>query len=86
MFPDSSYEEGAVRLDPGDLVLAYTDGVTEAANPTGDEWGIEGLRMAVVGSDAQPADDIVQAVFGSMDEFTQGCQTDDATVIVLQVH
>jgi phosphoserine phosphatase RsbU/P len=32
MFPDSSYEEGLVQLDPGDLVITYTDGVIEAAN------------------------------------------------------
>ena len=33
MFPDSTYEEGTVQLHPGDLVLAYTDGVIEALNP-----------------------------------------------------
>lgn len=33
MFPDWTYEEGAVQLNPGDLVLAYTDGVIEAVNP-----------------------------------------------------
>jgi len=38
MFPDWTYEEGAVQLNPGDLVLAYTDGVIEAANPAGEEW------------------------------------------------
>jgi sigma-B regulation protein RsbU (phosphoserine phosphatase) len=53
MFPDSTYEEGAVQLNPGDLVLAYTDGVTEAVSPTGDEWGVEGLRLAAAESDAK---------------------------------
>jgi sigma-B regulation protein RsbU (phosphoserine phosphatase) len=33
MFPDSSYEEGAVQLDPGDVVITYTDGVIEACEP-----------------------------------------------------
>jgi sigma-B regulation protein RsbU (phosphoserine phosphatase) len=86
MFPDSNYEEGAVRLNPGDLVLAYTDGVTEAVNPAGEEWGVEGLRRAAAESDAQCADDIVHAIFTSMDEFSRGRQTDDATVVVLRVH
>jgi phosphoserine phosphatase RsbU/P len=44
MFPDSNYEEGAVQLNPGDLVLAYTDGVIETVSPAGEEWGLEGLR------------------------------------------
>jgi sigma-B regulation protein RsbU (phosphoserine phosphatase) len=43
MFPDSSYEEGLVQLDPGDVVIAYTDGVIEAANQSGEEWGVQGL-------------------------------------------
>ncbi len=86
MFPDWTYEEGAVQLYPGDLVLAYTDGVIEAVNPFGEEWGVEGFRRAVAETAAQPADEIVQAIFTSMDEFSRGCQTDDATVVALKVH
>ena len=76
MFPDWSYEEGAVRLAPGDLVIAYTDGVAEAANPAGGEWGVEGLRRAAAENRARSAQDIAQAIFTSMDEFSQGRQTD----------
>jgi len=72
MLPDWTYEEGAVQLKPGDLVLAYTDGVIEAANPAGEEWGLEGLRKALAGSATQCADSVVHAVFTSMDEFSQG--------------
>jgi phosphoserine phosphatase RsbU/P len=86
MFPNSNYEKGAVQLNPGDLVLAYTDGVIEAANSAGEEWGIEGLRRAAAESGAQCADDIVHSIFTSMDEFSRGRQTDDATVVVLLVH
>ncbi len=85
MFPDWTYEEGAVQLNPGDLVLAYTDGVIEAVNPAGEEWGVEGIRRAAAESDAQRPDDVVHAIFTSMDEFSQGRQTDDATVVVLRV-
>ncbi len=85
MFPDSSYDEDTVQLDSGDLVVAYTDGVTEAVNPTGDEWGVEGLIRAAE-SDAKCAGELVHAIFSSMDEFSRGRQTDDATVVVLQAH
>src|ERR1700720_4180108 len=43
MFPDSSYEEGVAQLDPSDVVISYTDGVIEAENQSGVEWGVQGL-------------------------------------------
>jgi sigma-B regulation protein RsbU (phosphoserine phosphatase) len=86
VFPDWTYEEGTVQLNSGDLVLAYTDGVIEAANPDGEEWRLEGLLSAAAESAAQCADDIVHAIFTFMDEFSQGSQADDATVAVLRVH
>lgn len=85
MFPDWTYEEGAVQLNPGDLVLAYTDGVTEALNPGGEEWQVDGLRRAAEQSAAKSAEAIVSSIFTSMDEFSRGRQTDDATVAVLRV-
>jgi len=86
MFANWTYEEGSVQLDPGDLVLAYTDGVTEVVNPAGEEWGEEGLLRAVAEHDVESADEMVEGIFRSMDEFSLGRQTDDATVIVLWVH
>ena len=85
MFAHWTYEQAAVRLHPGDLVVAYTDGVVEATNPAGSEWGVEGLRRVVAESRAQSADGIVRAIFASMDEFSRGRQTDDATVVVLRM-
>lgn len=86
IFPDWNYQEGVVHLEPGDMVLAYTDGVIEAVNPNGEEWGVEGLRTAVAETDARSAEDMVHATFTLMDEFSRGCQRDDATVVALQVH
>jgi len=85
IFPDWSYQEGSIQLKPGDLVLAYSDGVIEATDPAGAEWGVDGLRKAVGGSAEQSADDIVRTVFAALDEFSQGRQGDDATVVVLRV-
>jgi sigma-B regulation protein RsbU (phosphoserine phosphatase) len=86
MFPNWTYEEGGVQLSPGDVVLAYTDGVTEAVDAAGEEWGVEGLLSAAAARDTQSADEMVEGIFRSMDEFSLGRQTDDATVIVLRVH
>jgi sigma-B regulation protein RsbU (phosphoserine phosphatase) len=88
MFPDSSYEEGAVQLDPGDVVITYTDGVIEAANQSGDEWGVQRLLKAITAwarLGTENAEHLVRSIFNSMDDFTRGCQTDDATLAVLRV-
>jgi phosphoserine phosphatase RsbU/P len=88
MFPDSNYEESVVQLDPGDLVIAYTDGIIEAANPSGEEWGVQGLLQATAAwapQCAAGAEDLVRFLFNSMDAFSRGCQTDDATLAVLRV-
>jgi len=85
MFADWNYEEGAVELKPGDLLVAYTDGVTEVENPSGQAWGVEGLEKAAADSRSRNAAEMVDAIFQSMDEFSQGRQTDDATLAVLRV-
>ena len=88
MFPDSRYEEGMVHLDPGDVVIAFSDGVVEAENRAGEEWGVQRLLEAASawaerrGGDAE---DLVRLIFNSMDDFSMGCQRDDATLAVLRV-
>jgi sigma-B regulation protein RsbU (phosphoserine phosphatase) len=86
LFPDSAYEEGTLQLHPGDTVIAYTDGVVEAVNQSGQEWGVQGIRKAAVESKAKDANELVDAIFASLDEFSRGRQTDDATIIVARVH
>lgn len=82
LFRDANYEEGWIQLYTGEVVVAYTDGVVEAANPAGEEWGVERLLRVASQTTAQCADDIVHAIFTSMDEYSRGRQTDDATVVV----
>ena len=86
MFACPAYEQGVVQLSPGDLLIAYTDGVTEAINAAGEQWGVEGLQEAVNETDGHSPEDIAAAIFRSMDEFSEGRQTDDATVVVARVH
>ncbi|MFZ0732750.1 MAG: PP2C family protein-serine/threonine phosphatase [Candidatus Sulfotelmatobacter sp.] len=87
MFQDSDYDEGIVQLYPGDVVIAYSDGVIEAANQSGEEWGTEGLLKAAAGCAKQSEDsaELVQSIFNSMDAFSAGCQADDTTLAVLRV-
>lgn len=88
MFPDSSYEEGVAQLDPSDVVISYTDGVIEAKNQSGEEWGVQGLLNAAAvraRQGGENAEQLVRSIFNSMDDFNRGCQMDDATLAVLRV-
>jgi sigma-B regulation protein RsbU (phosphoserine phosphatase) len=88
MFPASNYQESVLQLNPGDLVIAYTDGVIEATNAAREEWGVQGLLKATAARERQcstRAEEIVELIFNSMDEFSRGCQADDATLAVLRV-
>jgi sigma-B regulation protein RsbU (phosphoserine phosphatase) len=87
MFPNSIYEEKVVELEAGDLVIAYTDGVVEATNQNGEEWEVQGLLKAAVhgAQRSRNAPDLVNLIFHSMDDFSQGHQTDDATLAVVRV-
>jgi sigma-B regulation protein RsbU (phosphoserine phosphatase) len=88
MFADSNYRESILHLNPGDVVITYTDGVVEVTNSAGVEWGVEGLMKAAAAWEpqcVQGAEDLVRQIFRAMDDFSGGCQTDDAAVAVLRV-
>ncbi|MGA7292978.1 MAG: PP2C family protein-serine/threonine phosphatase [Terriglobales bacterium] len=87
LFADSEYREGSVHIETGDLAIAFTDGLIEATNQDGKEWGVQGLlKAAAPGTQcSQDAGDIVNLSFNSMDDFSKGHQTDDATLAVVRV-
>ena len=87
MFRDSIYEEKLAQLESGALLIAYTDGVVEARNQNGEEWEAQGLLQAAAsgGIHSQNAAELVNLIFRSMDDFSQGHQTDDATLAVVRV-
>jgi phosphoserine phosphatase RsbU/P len=85
MFPDSTYAEVMVQLRPGDLVVAYTDGVTEASDADGEELGLERVARVAAESLEQHPDRVAKSIFDTMDEFSVGQQRDDATVLVFRV-
>lgn len=85
MFADWTYEEGSVQLEAGDLLVSYTDGVTEAMNPGAEEFGADGLQHVVLQNGSRPAGEIVEEVFTEIQQFTCGALADDATMAVLRV-
>jgi sigma-B regulation protein RsbU (phosphoserine phosphatase) len=86
-FEDALTKEGAARLEPGDRLVLYTDGITEAANPAGDFFGEEGLAELLKALPPEAnADSIVGAVMDGARNFCEGADPgDDMTVVVLRV-
>jgi len=87
LLADSEYRAGSVRLEPGDLVVAFTDGLTEATNQHGQEWGVQGVLKAAAraGQFSRSAEALVDSIFNSLDHFSDGRQTDDATLAIVRV-
>jgi sigma-B regulation protein RsbU (phosphoserine phosphatase) len=85
---DATFDEESIDLRPGDRLVMYTDGITEAENARGDLFGEERLIAAVHAIPAERSarevtEGIVRAVRGFLDGKEAG---DDMTVMVLRVH
>ncbi|HRN66726.1 MAG TPA: SpoIIE family protein phosphatase [Promineifilum sp.] len=78
-------EERLCFLQPGDYVIFYTDGITEARNPQGDFFDEEGLEAVVAAREWDSANELLTAIITAVEEFSAGApQADDYTVIVLR--
>ena len=84
VFEDAAYESGQVRLGPGDRLVLFTDGVTEAGAPDGLEFGDDRLVAAVHATKALDAAATVERVFADVADFC-GASHDDATALVLSL-
>jgi sigma-B regulation protein RsbU (phosphoserine phosphatase) len=79
------YEERALRLETGDLLALYSDGVTEAYDEAENEWGDERLLLCLREAVANPSVQIVTKVFEEIDNFAQTApQHDDITLLVIK--
>lgn len=79
---------GYEQLEPGDLLLLYTDGVTEARSPEGDFFGLDRLVDLVVRNLAAglPAPETMRRVIRALLEHQSGDLSDDATIVLVQWH
>jgi sigma-B regulation protein RsbU (phosphoserine phosphatase) len=87
LLPDVRYEEDSLLLHPGDLLLTYTDGISEAMTGDYEEWGEQAMILAAAQCPAsQTAAQIVKAIFEAADAFTEKApQHDDMTVLVMKL-
>ena len=85
MFCESPYLPQSRRLGRGDALLLVTDGVTEARNPAGEEFGVERLAEAARACRRASAAEIARACLDALDAFRGGVPAhDDATLLVLR--
>jgi sigma-B regulation protein RsbU (phosphoserine phosphatase) len=86
LLPLAPYTEQSMTLMPGDVLLLYTDGISEAMTHDDEEWGEERLIAAAEKVKDKPACEILHALFNAADAFTAGApQHDDMTLLVLKL-
>jgi serine phosphatase RsbU (regulator of sigma subunit) len=85
MFDFASYQSHEFRLDKGDILVVYSDGLTDAENPHGEMFGEERL-LEIIQQEAPSGSHAVERRFlRTIDEFTEGTpQTDDITFLVVE--
>lgn len=83
---EAPYTEGTVQLQPGDVFVAYTDGVSEAMTDAGEEWGEPEMIASAAAHQDRCAAEILRRMMDAADAFTRGAaQHDDMTLLVLKL-
>jgi sigma-B regulation protein RsbU (phosphoserine phosphatase) len=83
---DTPYKATKIRLRPGDLLVLYTDGVTEARNSRDEEYGEDRLLETISLHGEKAAEAILETIFDSVTAFSEhNLQSDDLTLVVLKV-
>ena len=85
LFEHASYEEETVRLEPGDLIIVFSDGVTEAMNPDSEEFTDDRLLDCANKHRGEPPQQVLDALLADVHEFCAGAtQSDDVTVVMVR--
>jgi len=80
------YKEQMLQLLPGDILLAFTDGISEAMNASEDEWGEDRMIAEAQAHPDLNAEELLQRLFRAADAFAAGApQHDDMTIVVLRL-
>src|SRR5690242_21140781 len=82
---DAEYREGRTQMQPGDVLVIYSDGVTEAVSPTGEEFGATRLYEVVARNVNASAAGIRDRIESSLTKFAQGTSAaDDITLVIVK--
>ncbi len=86
LLPNFPYGEGELQLQPGDVFIGYTDGISEAMNPEDEEWGEDAMIEAARACRGLVARAMIDRLMAEADAFARGAkQHDDMTLVVGRV-
>jgi sigma-B regulation protein RsbU (phosphoserine phosphatase) len=85
VFPNQKFDLGSAQLVPGDRVILFTDGVTEANNPEGEEFGEARLLGLLEQNRSSSAGELQKRILSAAAAFSRGHWHDDVTLLVLAV-
>lgn len=82
---DVEYSQAKVKMDPGDVVVMYTDGITEMRNPDKEEYGLTRLQKLIMTYNEKDADELVDIIVDDVEQFRgEASPHDDMTILVLK--
>ncbi len=82
---DYQFEEDSIKLNAGDMVIIYSDGITEALNKNNEEFGEDRLFVALTENIKSTADTLIEKVFDAVKIFVKDVpQSDDITIVVIK--
>jgi len=85
LVPDAVYTAACLKLQPGDTLVLFSDGVTEAMDPDEQLFGVPRLREVLVGKTNTDLDEIQKTVLESVENFARGArQADDLTLLLVR--
>ena len=85
LVPEAEYTAVALDLEPGDTLVLFSDGVTEAMDPTEQLFGVPRLREVLTGHMQTPLEELQQIVLQSVENFARGAsQADDLTLLLVR--
>lgn len=86
MFVETQFAATKFQLAKDDILVAYTDGITEAANASGELWGLERLERLLWSCNRMAPNEVVERILAEVSEFANGePQHDDVTLVVMKV-
>ena len=85
MMPDYNFEEESIEFGPENVLVLYSDGVTEAMNFSDEEYGEERFENAIRNNLHLSADDMIKEIYKDVERFTKGApQSDDITMVIIK--
>lgn len=86
MFEKSQYEQKVVSLHSGDILVVYSDGLTDAINTSGEKYRLDRLKQAIIDHQDLSAEDMIKRMFNDVNRFSKDRdQFDDMTLVIMKV-